>query len=69
MAYILSIPKRHPFIFGVGVTTIKTGGVDFCIQKFVEKKENIDWTRSRFFRSGIFIQWFMAILLVRESNA
>jgi hypothetical protein len=45
MNYLLSFPKRHPFIFGVGVTTIKTGGVDFCIQKYVEKTENIDWTR------------------------
>jgi len=41
-----SFPKRHPFVFGVTVATAKTGGVDLLVQKYVEKKEQIDWTRA-----------------------
>lgn len=45
MKSILSLPKKHPFLFGVTVATTKTGAVDFCIQNYVEKNEKINWTR------------------------
>jgi len=42
---ILAFPKAYPFLFGVSVATIKTGTVDLLVQKFVEKREQIDWQR------------------------
>lgn len=42
---ILAFPKSRPFVFGVGIATVKTGGVDYFVQKYVEKKPVISWTR------------------------
>jgi hypothetical protein len=47
--YILSIPVRHPFIFGVSVTAIKTGTVDVFVQKYIEKAEKLDVRRTTIF--------------------
>lgn len=46
---MFSIPRNHPFAFGVGLATVKTGGVDFLVQKYIEKKNPIDWTRVQVF--------------------
>jgi hypothetical protein len=48
MTSLLSFPKRHPAVFGITMATIKTGGVDYLIQKYVEKQE-IDWKRTAVF--------------------
>jgi hypothetical protein len=42
---LLSYPKSRPFVFGVGLATVKTGGVDYFVQKHVEKKESVSWSR------------------------
>ena len=47
-----ALVKRHPMIFGVSVTTAKTCSVDLFVQKYVEKKEVIDWRRNMTF--GVF---------------
>ena len=44
-AALLSVPKRYPFVFGVSTATMKTGGVDLLVQKYVEKVDEIDWMR------------------------
>ena len=51
---IWSIPQRHPFVFGVGITAIKTAGMDLIVQ-FVQKKgtdEEID--KKRVLTFGLF---------------
>merc|ERR1719230_502822 len=48
MAFIAksySIPKKYPFAFGIIITCCKTTGVDLCVQKFIEKREEIDMKR------------------------
>ena len=42
---LLALPKKFPFAFGVTTATVKTGTVDFLVQKYVEKVEHVDWTR------------------------
>lgn len=52
-----NIPVKYPFAFGVAVTSGKTCGVDLMVQKFVEKRENIDWKRNMTFGAfGILYQ-------------
>lgn len=48
-ARLLSFPRRHAFVFGVGLTAVKTGTVDLLVQKYVEKKAVVDWRRSLVF--------------------
>ena len=40
-----SIPKKYPFAFGIIITCGKTCGVDLMVQKFIEKREEIDVKR------------------------
>lgn len=42
---MFSFASRHRFSIGVASATVKTGGCDLLVQKFVEKKEEIDWRR------------------------
>eukprot|EP00808_Paulinella_micropora_P027953 g67444.t1 len=49
LGYLRRFPVRHPFIFGVGVSTFKTGSVDVLVQRYVEDKEQIDWRRAGVF--------------------
>jgi hypothetical protein len=49
---LLSFPKRKPFLFGVGFSAAKTSFADFLVQRFVEKREEIDLKRNLTF--GIF---------------
>jgi len=44
-----AIPARHPFMFAIGVTTVKTGTADLFVQKYVEKREEVDWRRNMVF--------------------
>ena len=46
---LLSFPSRHPFVFGVSLTAVKTGTVDLLVQKYAEKREQIDWCRNAVF--------------------
>jgi hypothetical protein len=49
---VLSFPKRRPFAFGVGFSAAKTSFADYLVQKYVEKREEIDIKRNMTF--GIF---------------
>lgn len=42
---VMKIPIHHPFAFGVLAATVKTVGVDYLVQRYVEKKERIDTNR------------------------
>ena len=43
--------KRHPFVFGTLLAGCKSGGVDVCMQSFVEDVswDELDWRRSKAF--------------------
>ena len=47
----MSFPKKHPFIFQLGIATVKTSGADLMAQVVVERKkfEEIDWKRNAIF--------------------
>ena len=54
---LMSIPKKHPFIFGVFITTMKTCSVDLAVQYYIEKKNSVDWKRNMTFGCfGMFYQ-------------
>jgi len=55
MRAIVSIPQRHPFLFGVSVATVKTGAVDYIVQTYVEKREKTDWKRVGVFTAFGFV--------------
>mmetsp|Transcript_23791 Transcript_23791/g.35996 ORF Transcript_23791/g.35996 Transcript_23791/m.35996 type:complete len:425 (+) Transcript_23791:288-1562(+) len=46
---LTSFPARNPFIFGVGVSCVKTSFSDLLVQKVVERRETIDWKRNAAF--------------------
>lgn len=46
---VLSIPVKHPFAFGVGLSCFKTSFSDLLVQKVVEKRKEIDWKRNAAF--------------------
>ena len=46
-----SIPAKHPFAFGVVISTVKTSVSDLIVQKVVQQKEEIDWKRNLAFAS------------------
>jgi hypothetical protein len=46
---LLSVPKAHPFAFGVGFSCAKTSFADYLVQTFVEKREEFDYTRNAAF--------------------
>jgi hypothetical protein len=52
---LLSFPRRRPFLFGVTVATFKAGAVDYCVQTFVEKREETDWRRVSVFTAFGFV--------------
>jgi glycine cleavage system regulatory protein len=41
-----SIPIQYPFLFGMGISTVKTSFSDLLVQKVVEQKKEIDWKRN-----------------------
>lgn len=43
---LTTFPARHPLLFGVSITAIKTGGVDILVQKYVEKADKLDVRRT-----------------------
>ena len=49
---VLSFPKRRPFVFGVGFSAAKTSFADYLVQRYVEKRDEIDLKRNLTF--GIF---------------
>lgn len=54
-ARLLSLPKRHPFLFGASVSCVKTSFADWMVQKYVERREEIDVPRNLAFASfGLF---------------
>ena len=52
MMRLASIPRRHPFAFGVGVSAVKTVTADTMAQLYLEDAASLD-TR----RSAIFLAW------------
>jgi hypothetical protein len=55
----MSIPKKHPFSFQLGVATVKTSAADLVAQVVAEKKSlsEVDWKRN-----GIFVVFGFAYL-------
>lgn len=49
MAMILRVAQSHPLYFGCGFSCLKTSASDLLVQKFIEKRENIDWRRNSAF--------------------
>jgi glycine cleavage system regulatory protein len=49
---ILTYPKRHPVIFGVGFSCVKTSFADYLVQKHIERRKEIDLRRNLAF--GLF---------------
>lgn len=61
---LVNFPKKNPFVSNLLLGTIKTSGCDLIVQKYIEKKENIDIKRNLIFSSfGFFYlgfaQWFI----------
>mmetsp|Transcript_14406 Transcript_14406/g.25908 ORF Transcript_14406/g.25908 Transcript_14406/m.25908 type:complete len:418 (-) Transcript_14406:71-1324(-) len=52
MRNILTFPVRRPIVFGVGFSCIKTSFADYLVQRYIEKREKIDWKRNTAF--GLF---------------
>ena len=40
------IPMTNPFVFGVVFSTFKTSFSDWVVQRFVERRKEIDWRRN-----------------------
>ena len=60
------IAQQYPFAVSVGVATAKTGGADLVVQRYVEKKKSIDWSRTISFSVFGFVflgvaQWFIYV--------
>jgi len=49
---VLSFPMRQPLAFGVGFSAAKTSFADYLVQRYVEKREEIDVKRNLTF--GLF---------------
>ena len=43
---IARIPMTNPFVFGVVFSTFKTSFSDWVVQRFVERRKEIDWRRN-----------------------
>ena len=56
---VMSIAKEHPFLFQLGVATVKTSGADLMAQVVAERKslDEVDWKRN-----GIFVVFGFAYL-------
>jgi len=52
LSRLLSFPKRRPVLFGVGFSASKTSFADYLVQRYVEKREEIDLKRNLTF--GLF---------------
>ena len=48
----LSFPRRRPVLFGLGFSCGKTSFADFLVQRYVEKREELDVRRNLTF--GLF---------------
>mmetsp|Transcript_1727 Transcript_1727/g.3334 ORF Transcript_1727/g.3334 Transcript_1727/m.3334 type:complete len:414 (+) Transcript_1727:300-1541(+) len=52
---IITFPARQPLAFGLGFSCIKTAFADLLVQKYIEKRKEIDWKRnSAFGMFGLF---------------
>jgi len=49
MGVVKRVKSIHPMALTMAVGLVKTGGADAAVQKFFEKKEQIDWKRSAVF--------------------
>jgi len=49
--HISKIPIKHPFLFGLGISTVKTSASDLLVQSVVERRplSEIDWKRNAAF--------------------
>eukprot|EP00439_Symbiodinium_sp_Y106_P017879 s2608_g2.t1 len=62
------IGRKHPFLFGVAVSALKTSASDLMAQKVVERREEVDWRRNFiFFTWGLMylggVQYFIYVHL------
>ena len=48
---LVRVPKAHPFKFGVVFSGFKTSLSDYLVQRYVEKRDQIDWRRNAMFAS------------------
>ncbi|CAJ1351249.1 unnamed protein product, partial [Effrenium voratum] len=67
-AALSRIGRKHPFLFGVAVSAIKTSGSDVMAQKVVERREEVDLRRNLiFFTWGLLylggVQYFIYVHL------
>jgi len=68
---VLSFPRRHPYAFNIGLATVKTSCCDILVQKYIEKRDEIDWKRNAVFVAfgcaylGVF-QWFIYVTLFKK---
>ena len=52
---LASFPREHPILFGTSFSCVKTSVSDLVVQKLVEKRETIDWSRNAAFATfGLF---------------
>ena len=68
---LLGFPKRHPYATNIVIATVKTSICDILVQKYVEKKERIDWKRNAVFLAFGFLylgvlQWFVYVTLFKR---
>lgn len=54
---LTTIPKRHPFVFSIILTGVKTGAADYLVQTRIEKKDAFDYRRNAAF--WLFGAWFL----------
>ena len=68
---VLAFPRNHPYAFNIGLATVKTSLCDILVQKYIEKRDEIDWKRNAVFVAfgcaylGVF-QWFIYVTLFKR---
>jgi hypothetical protein len=68
---VLGFAKSSPFATNIILATLKTGLCDLLVQKYIEKKETIDWKRNGVFLvfGGVYlggVQWFIYVTLFKR---
>lgn len=64
LSRLVTLPKRQPLLFGLGFSCAKTGFADFLVQKYVEKREELDVRRNAAF--ALFGFAYLGALSVRR---
>ena len=71
LSAVADVGRRHPVLFGCGISAVKTGGSDYVAQVYVEKREKVDLRRSLVFFSwgalylgGVQVTMLLILLLI-----